>query len=528
MNNTDARHVWEAVLGELQLQVTRPSYQTWLKNTVGISFSDGTLEVGTPSAFVAETLEQRMYSLISQAAERVAHTPIEVRFRVLGSPPGQAAPPVESRRSPAEQPSPGPRRTPEPQAEERTPHYPGLASPRNGSPSPSARLMAAPAEERAASAVALMEPTKEQEPAAQPAPQPQPLPSVRTVPSRRVFNPAYTFATFIVGKSNELAHAAALAVAERPGSVYNPLFIYSDVGLGKTHLLHAIGHAVEARGLHPIYVTTEEFTNEYIKAIREGRAEEFRLRYRGADILLLDDIQFLIGKEQTQEGFFHTFNALHMTGRQVVISSDRPVTALTLLEDRVRSRLAGGLVVDIQAPDLETRLAILRAKADSLHRTIAPAVLQFLAERIHRNIRELEGSLTRLTAYADLVGSEITVDLARRAIADTLYQAERRRPTEQEVLEAVASYFHVAVDILLGRRRDKHTALARQVAMYLLREESHLGLSTIGRALGGKDHSTVLHACQRIAQQMDTDAHLRRDVLNIREVLGTTGGERAS
>jgi chromosomal replication initiator protein len=525
MNNTDARHVWEAVLGELQLQVTRPSYQTWLKNTLGLSLSDGTLEVGTPSAFVAETLEQRMYSLISQAAERVAHAPIEVRFRVLGSPPGQAAQPAETKGPPAEQPNPGSSRSQVPQAEEQRPRYPGLASPRNEAPSPGARPSAAAARERAASAVAILEPNASPREAVEPADQPQASSSIRTLPSRRVFNPAYTFATFIVGKSNELAHAAALAVAERPGAVYNPLFIYSDVGLGKTHLLHAIGHSVAARGLQPIYVTTEEFTNEYIKAIREGRAEEFRLRYRSADILLLDDIQFLIGKEQTQEGFFHTFNALHMTGRQVVISSDRPVTALTLLEDRVRSRLAGGLVVDIQAPDLETRLAILRAKAESLRRTIAPDVLQFLAERIHRNIRELEGSLTRLAAYADLVGSEVTVDLARRAIADALCLAERRRPAEREVLSTVAAYFHVEMDVLLGRRRDKHTALARQVAMYLLREESRLGLSAVGRALGGKNHSTVLHACQRIAQQMDSDAHLRRDVLNIRETLGTARGE---
>lgn len=529
MNTSDAKHVWEAVLGELQLQVTRPSYQTWLKNTVGLSLSDGTLEVGTPSAFVAETLEQRMYSLISQAAERVARAPIEVHFRVLGSPTDQTAPPAESKRSPAVQPDPGPRSS----LEARRSRYPAAAPSRGAPPSPEpdrepVQAVVTGTEARAASAVAVMEPAAGQDAAVQVAERPQPAPAGRASPARRAFNPAYTFASFIVGKSNELAHAAALAVAERPGSVYNPLFIYSDVGLGKTHLLHAIGHALEARGLHPIYVTTEEFTNEYIKAIREGRAEDFRLRYRGADILLLDDIQFLIGKEQTQEGFFHTFNALHMTGRQVAISSDRPVTALTLLEDRVRSRLAGGLVVDIQAPDLETRLAILQAKADSLSHTISPDVLQFLAVRIHRNIRELEGSLTRLAAYADLVGSEVTVELARRAVADALYQAERRRPMEQEVVEAVSSYFHVEKEVLLGRRRDKHTALARQVAMYLLREESHLGLSAVGRALGGKDHSTVLHACQRIAQQMDADAHLRRDVLNIREALGTRKGERAS
>ncbi|MBM3944804.1 MAG: chromosomal replication initiator protein DnaA, partial [SAR202 cluster bacterium] len=319
--------------------------------------------------------------------------------------------------------------------------------------------------------------------------------------------------------SNELAHAAALAVAERPGHIYNPLFLYADVGLGKTHLLHAIGHALFAKGLQPVYSTTEEFTNEYIKAIREGRTEEFRARYRTADVLLLDDIQFLIGKEQTQEGFFHTFNALHMANRQVVVTSDRPVGALALLEDRVQSRLAGGLVADIQAPDLETRLAILRAKADSMRRVFSQDVLQFLAERIHRNIRELEGSLNRLTAYADLVDVDVTVEAAHKVVAESLNQAKRPRPTERSVVDAVSSYFRIDKDTLLGRRRDKQTALARQVAMYLLREEAQLGFSQIGRALGGKDHSTALHACQKIAQQSAVDAHLRQDLLNIRDSL---------
>ena len=332
-------------------------------------------------------------------------------------------------------------------------------------------------------------------------------------------NGRYIFESFIVGKSNELAHAAALAVAERPGLTYNPLFIYSGVGLGKTHLLHAIGHSVEAAGLSLIYTTTEEFTNEYIKSIREGGTEEFRSRYRSADVLLLDDIQFIIGKEQTQEGFFHTFNALHMAARQIVVTSDRPVTDLTLLEDRVHSRLAGGLVVDIQPPDLETRLAILRAKAEHAAHHLPPDVLQFLAERLHKNIRELEGSLNRVAAFARLVAGEITVDLVKRALADTLHPTNTRRISDQQVLDAVSAYFSIDMEAIKGRRRDKHTALARQVSMYLLREESNLTLSTIGRILGGKDHTTVLHACQRVAGQINTDSHLRRDIINLREAL---------
>ena len=305
-----------------------------------------------------------------------------------------------------------------------------------------------------------------------------------------------------------------------PGHIYNPLFIYSNVGLGKTHLLHAIGHHVMRTGLSLIYATTEEFTNEYIKAIREGKTEEFRALYRSADVLLLDDIQFIIGKEQTQEGFFHTFNALHMAARQIVITSDRPVTDLTLLEDRVRSRLEGGLVVDIQTPDLETRAAILRAKADETGIRFPPEVLQFLSERIHNNIRELEGNLNRIAAYAQLRRSAITLDLVKRSLADALSPPRTRRVSEQMVLDAVSAYFSVDEETLKGRRRDKHTALARQVTMYLLREEANLTLKSIGKVLGGKDHTTALHACLRIAEQLNDDAHLRRDILNIRESLG--------
>ena len=310
-----------AVLGELQLKVTRPSYETWLRDTVGLACTNTEFVVRTPSPFVAEMLENRMYSTITQAVQRVIGSSIDVRFTVDQHSLGDSTPLLSE---PSE-------KIPEGANDNQTP---------------------------------------QQEPTA--------------------LNPKYTFDTYVVGKSNDLAHAAALAVAERPGSSYNPLLIYSGVGLGKTHLLHAIGHRAVAIGLQPTYLTTEEFTNEYIKAIRESRTDAFRVRYRSAGLLLLDDIQFLIGKEQTQEGFFHTFNALHMAGRQIVITSDRPVTELTLLENRVSSRLAGGLVVDIQPPDLETRLAILRNKADAGGHDFPSAVIEFLAERIHKNVRELE------------------------------------------------------------------------------------------------------------------------------------------
>ena len=450
------RQLWEAALGHLQLLVTRPNYDTWLKHTVGKDFRNGLFVVGTPNAFVSEMLELRMYSIISQTLERVVETPVEIRFEVVS--PEDAGPPPD----PTVDESPAPLMPPSPVD----------AGPTNG-PRPAA------------------------------------------------LNPKYTFNSFIVGKSNDLAHAAATGVAQKPGELYNPLVMYADVGLGKTHLMQAIGHAVAQRGLSLIYATTEEFTNSYIKAIREGTTEDFREYYRTADVLLLDDLQFLIGKEQTQEGFFHTFNALHMTNRQIVLTSDRPVSALKLLEDRIQSRLAGGLVVDIQTPDVETRIAILRSKAEGSQQEVSDDAILFLAERVHRNIRELEGGLNRVLALADLTGQPVTVDLVKRAVADVGGKAADRQVPESVVIDAVASHFGVSVETLKGRKRDKKTARARQVAMYLLREESEFKYTDIGRALGGKTHAAVMQGCQRIANSLDVDPHLRRDVINIRAALAT-------
>ena len=448
------RQLWEAALGHLQLLVTRPNYDTWLKHTVGKDFRNGLFVVGTPNAFVSEMLEQRMYSIISQTLERVVESPVEIRFEVV--------------------------------------------SPENTGPAPDPTGDAPPAPLMAPSPVDAG-PTNGHRPAA--------------------LNPKYTFSKFIVGKSNDLAHAAATGVAQKPGELYNPLVMYADVGLGKTHLMQAIGHAVAERGLSLIYATTEEFTNSYIKAIREGTTEDFREHYRTADVLLLDDLQFLIGKEQTQEGFFHTFNALHMTNRQIVLTSDRPVSALKLLEDRIQSRLTGGLVVDIQTPDVETRIAILRSKAEGSRQRVCDDALLFLAERVHRNIRELEGSLNRVLALADLTAQPVTIDLVRHTVSDVGENVPNRQVPELEVVKAVASYFGLEAKVLKGRKRDKKSAKARQVAMYLLREESRLNLSAIGSILGGKAHNTVKHGCDRITNELNVDPNLRRDIINIRTSL---------
>jgi len=340
----------------------------------------------------------------------------------------------------------------------------------------------------------------------------------REAPVSAVLNQRYTFSTFVVGSNNRLAHAAALSVAERPGHSYNPL----GSGLGKTHLMHAIGHAVIAR--HPkkrvAYATSEKFTNEFINSIRAQKGEDFRERYRRIDVLLVDDIQFIAGKEGTQEEFFHTFNAIHEEGKQIVISSDRPPKAIQL-EDRLRSRFEWGLIADISTPDLETRIAILRAKAEVQNVAVPPPVIDFLAQRIVSNIRELEGALTRIVAYAALQASPVTTQLAQEVLQNILYNPQRKTLSPERIAETVARYYGVPIDELKGRARDKQIVLPRQIAMYLMREETEAPLLRIGEVLGGRDHSTVLHGCEKIEREMAENDEFRRDVGALREMLYT-------
>jgi len=344
----------------------------------------------------------------------------------------------------------------------------------------------------------------------------------REAPVSAVLNQRYTFSTFVVGSNNRLAHAAALSVAERPGHSYNPLFVYGGSGLGKTHLMHAIGHAVIAR--HPkkrvAYATSEKFTNEFINSIRAQKGEDFRERYRRIDVLLVDDIQFIAGKEGTQEEFFHTFNAIHEEGKQIVISSDRPPKAIQL-EDRLRSRFEWGLIADISTPDLETRIAILRAKAEVQNVAVPPPVIDFLAQRIVSNIRELEGALTRIVAYAALQASPVTTQLAQEVLQNILYNPQRKTLSPERIAETVARYYGVPIDELKGRARDKQIVLPRQIAMYLMREETEAPLLRIGEVLGGRDHSTVLHGCEKIEREMAENDEFRRDVGALREMLYT-------
>jgi chromosomal replication initiator protein len=332
-------------------------------------------------------------------------------------------------------------------------------------------------------------------------------------------NARYTFATFIVGSANQLAHAASLAVAEAPGQAYNPLFLYGGVGLGKTHLLHAIGHVAVERNMSVLYVSSETFTNEIVNAIRYRTTEEFRAKYRSADLLLVDDIQFIAGKDSTEEEFFHTFNSLYESNRQIVICSDRPPKAIVSLEERLRSRFEWGLIADIQPPTLETRVAILRAKADMMRRAVPDEVIEYLATRIHSNIRELEGSLNRLLAFSQLQGMPLTIDTAKAALASLATDGRQRRVSVADVLEAVAEHYRISADDLRGKQRDKHIVVPRQVAMYLMRQETEASLMEIGQALGGRDHSTVLHGCEKINREVNEDSALRKEVLAIRQQL---------
>ncbi len=343
-----------------------------------------------------------------------------------------------------------------------------------------------------------------------------------TQTSHSMFNSKYTFSSFIVSNCNRLAHAAALGIAEKPGQSHNPLFIYGGVGLGKTHLLHAIGHIALAKHIKVLYVSAERFTNEFITALYERKTAEFHKKYRGVDMLLIDDIQFISGKEQTEESFFHTFNELHNTNRQIAIASDLPPQSLPSLQNRLRSRFEGGLIVAIQPPDFETRLAILRAKAEQQAVEIPVAALEVIAQRGKQNIRQLEGLLNRVIAYTKLVRALITPELAAKAIEDIASNASGNAGiTPSVVIEVVASSFHLTAANLKARKKNKDIALARQVAMYLIRQETSCSLAQIGDELGGRDHSTVIHACKKIDSEINDSPYLRRKIANMQNIISS-------
>jgi chromosomal replication initiator protein len=463
--------IWQATLGTIQMQTSRQEFETWLRGTTLLALEGGTATVGTSSPFHKEGLENRFMAPVRRSLGDIVGFPVQVR--VVIAKPGQALP-----------------NAPVSRADQEDSGEPPLLPPRVS--------YARPATEPSAVQLDLSS-------------------AMRT----GMLSPKYTFSRFIVGSSNRLAHAACLAIADHPAQAYNPLFLYGGVGLGKTHLLHAIGNYVLDRDpeINVLYVSAEKFTNDLINSIRRQQTEEFRIRYRNIDVLLIDDIQFISGKDATQEEFFHTFNALHSAAKQIVISSDKPPKAITTLEDRLRSRFEWGLIVDVQPPDLETRTAILRAKAEQMQTSFADEVIDYLAHKVQSNIRELEGSLNRVSAYADHHDLPISVEVANAALADLLGNNRRRRITPEMIINTVCVFYGVAESALTGKGRARNIVVPRQVAMYLLREETECSLVDIGRHLGSRDHTTVLYGCEKIADEINADARLRNEVLSIREKL---------
>jgi chromosomal replication initiator protein len=350
---------------------------------------------------------------------------------------------------------------------------------------------------------------------------PEPASEKHATNGDHAFNPKNTFETFVVGNNNNFAHAATLAVAQAPGKAYNPLFLYGGVGLGKTHLLHAVGQHVTAakKGAKVAYVSSEKFTNEYIDALQNNQLAKFRKKYRQTDVLLIDDIQFLAGKERIQEEFFHTFNALHEAHKQIVLTCDRPASEIQGLEHRLVSRFEWGLVTDLQPPDVEMRLAILKKKADSLGIKLQDDILQFLAHRIRSNIRRLEGALIRVGSFASLTGQKLNTEVVEGLLREVLHEEGRFTINMEVIQKKVAEHFDIRLADMTSKRRPENIAFPRQIAMYLSRELTEFSLSTIGEAFGGRDHGTVLHACRIVKDRMEVDSNVRHVVSYIEKQL---------
>jgi chromosomal replication initiator protein len=492
-----ANQVWQVVLSELRGSMAHHEFDTMLKTSTIAAFDDGKAVVAMPNAYAAEWSETRLTAAVERIMGQIVGYPVTVRFGVRDGE-GYYMPTNGGRGMTI---NGGNGKEPAP--------YPALG----GTPYGANGTNGAGIGENEGRGTGAPRKT--------PAPRFGAIQSELGMDDASPLNPRYMFEYFIVGSGNRLAHAASLAVADSPGHAYNPLFLYGGVGLGKTHLLHAIGHQAMQRfgNVRVLYVSSEKFTNDMINAIRENTNEEFRNRYRHIDILLIDDIQFIAGKESTQEEFFHTFNALHSSGKQIVISSDRPPRAILTLSDRLRSRFEGGLIADIQPPDLETRIAILRAKGESQQIPVPTEVTDYVARQVVSNIRELEGALNRVIAYAMLNQKPLTVEVAAQALNDLALNTRRRTITPGRIIEAVAGFYNMEIDDLKAKSRTREVVLPRQVAMFIIREETDTSLTDIGAEFGNRDHTTVMHACTKIERDMDKDNQLRQAVLTIRQML---------
>ncbi|EUJ57026.1 chromosomal replication initiator protein DnaA [Listeria fleischmannii] len=439
--------IWSDVLQIVQKNMSKPSYDTWMKSTTAHSLENNTFIISAPNNFVRDWLEKSYTQFIANILQDVTGTLFEIRF-IDG----------EQDENFDYKPIPPNQMTLDESDPDNTKH---------------------------------------------------------------MLNPRYIFDTFVIGSGNRFAHAASLAVAEAPAKAYNPLFIYGGVGLGKTHLMHAVGHYVQQHkeNANVMYLSSEKFTNEFISSIRDNKTEEFRTKYRNVDVLLIDDIQFLAGKEGTQEEFFHTFNTLYDEQKQIIISSDRPPKEIPTLEDRLRSRFEWGLITDITPPDLETRIAILRKKAKADGLDIPNEVMLYIANQIDSNIRELEGALIRVVAYSSLVNKDITAGLAAEALKDIIPNSKSTVITISRIQEVVGEYFHVKLEDFKAKKRTKSIAFPRQIAMYLSRELTDASLPKIGDEFGGRDHTTVIHAHEKISQLLKSDQSLKNDINEIEKNL---------
>jgi chromosomal replication initiator protein len=467
----DTQALWQAALGELELTLSKANFTTWFKNTFLSEVDGNRAVVSVPNTFTKAWMEKKYHDQIVKALRNASNLPIrEVTYRV----------------------------------EVKNTTILAIDNAEAAMPEAQSVSYAPPSSNTA-------------------------VPAMSAASADLGLNPKYQFATFVVGKNNELAHAAATAVATKPGEVHNPLFLYGSPGMGKTHLLQAIGH--HALQLNPNlkvkYVTCEKFTNEFIQAVRGGHGNDFKDKYRLVDILLVDDVQFLSGREGTQEEFFHTFNHLHQGNKQIVLSSDRPPKDIQNLEARLQSRLEWGMTADISKADFETRVAILQAKAREKNYPLSTEILHAIAGAIQSNIRELEGALNKIVAYhqfKNLLPTLQTIQPILQSFAPTL---TKRTITPRVLIEAVISYYDISMDEVMGKSRERRLAFPRQVAMYLLREEAKCSYPSIGDQIGGRDHTTAMHACEKITELLKADEQLKRDLSLIRERLYTNNEARA-
>ncbi|MFA6604324.1 MAG: chromosomal replication initiator protein DnaA [Patescibacteria group bacterium] len=470
--------LWQAVLGELELSMSKANFTTWFSKTFLSTCEGERVVVSVPNTFTKAWLEKKYSPAILKSLQSITSSRIrEIVYKV-------DIKPVIVAKNPAEE-----------------------TSQKTASEAPSASAAAEAASANTASRTETAPPA-----------------SKREYSNDSKLNPKYTFDAFVVGKGSELAHAAALAVAQNPGTKYNPLFIYGGVGLGKTHLLQAIGNEVlkRAPGSKILYVTCEKFTNDFIGAIKNNRARDFKETYRSVDVLLIDDIQFLTGKEGTQEEFFHTFNALHENNRQVVMTSDRPPKQIPALEQRLVSRFEWGMTADISSPDFETRMAILETKCRERNYDLDPETLRFIASVIQANVRELEGALNKIIAFHQFKNTKPSLETAKNLLASFGSGQIQRNITPKQILHAVAQYYDVSVADMLGACREKRLAFPRQVIMYLMREETNSSFPSIGHEVGNRDHTTVMHACDKIRRELETNTKLRQDLELIKQRIHAT------